>query len=90
MSGSGRIVELGWDPWGGGNYIRIDHGDGFATSYLHMVAFADVAEGDYVYAGELIGYVGTTGGSTGPHLHFAVYYYGASVNPCEYVDFSDY
>lgn len=87
---SGRIVELGWDPWGGGNYIRIDHGDGFATSYLHMAAFADVAEGDYVYAGELIGYVGTTGGSTGPHLHFAVYYYGSSVNPCEYVDFSDY
>ena len=87
---SGRITELGWDPWGGGNYIRIDHGDGFSTAYLHMVAFADVEVGDYVYAGELIGYVGTTGGSTGPHLHFAVYYFGESVNPCEYVDFNDY
>ena len=87
---SGTITELGWDPYGGGNYIRIDHGDGYATAYLHMVAFGDVYEGQYVYEGQHIGYVGTTGGSTGPHLHFAVYYYGNSVNPCEYVDFSDY
>ena len=84
---SGRITECGWDPWGGGNYIRIDHGDGYSSAYLHMVAFGEYDVGDYVYAGDLIGYVGTTGGSTGPHLHFAIYYYGSSVNPCDYVSF---
>ena len=84
---SGRITECGWDPWGGGNYIRIDHGDGYSSAYLHMVAFGEYDVGDYVYAGDLIGYVGTTGGSTGPHLHFSIYYYGSSVNPCDYVSF---
>ena len=87
---SGRITECGWDPYGGGNYIRIDHGDGYSSAYLHMVAFVDVDVGDYVYAGQLIGYVGTTGGSTGPHLHFSIYYYGSSVNPCDYVNFAKY
>ena len=85
---SGYISERGWDPWGGGYYIRITHGDGFASAYLHMSAFADFKVGDWVNAGEVIGYVGSTGGSTGPHLHFSIYYNGSSVNPCDYVSFS--
>ena len=83
---SGVVAEAGWDPWGGGNYVRIDHGDGYASAYLHMEYYV-VDVGDVIYAGETVGYVGSTGGSTGPHLHFSVYYNGSSVNPCDYVSF---
>jgi hypothetical protein len=83
---SGVVAEAGWDPWGGGNYVRIDHGDGYASAYLHM-EYYEVDVGDVIYAGQTIGYVGSTGGSTGPHLHFSVYYNGSSVNPCDYVSF---
>lgn len=85
---SGYISQKGWDPYGGGYYIRIDHGDGYASAYLHMSAFASFEKGDWVNAGEVIGYVGSTGGSTGPHLHFSIYYNGSSVNPADYVSFS--
>lgn len=84
---SGYVTQASWDPWGGGNYVRIDHGDGFASAYLHMTYYI-VSAGDWVNAGEVIGYVGSTGGSTGPHLHFSIYYNGSSVNPCDYVSFS--
>lgn len=84
---SGYVSQAGWDPWGGGNYVRIDHGDGYASAYLHMTYYI-VSSGQYVNAGEVIGYVGSTGGSTGPHLHFSIYYNGSSVNPANYVDFS--
>ena len=84
---SGYVTTASWDPYGGGNYVRIDHGDGFASAYMHMTYYV-VSTGQYVQAGEVIGYVGSTGGSTGPHLHFSIYYNGSSVNPCDYVDFS--
>ena len=84
---SGYVSEAGWDPYGGGNYVRINHGDGFASAYLHMTYYI-VSAGQWVNAGEVIGYVGSTGGSTGPHLHFSIYYNGSSVNPCDYVSFS--
>ena len=84
---SGYVSEAGWDPWGGGNYVRISHGDGFSSAYLHMTYYV-VSKGQWVDAGEVIGYVGSTGGSTGPHLHFSIYYNGSSVNPCDYVSFS--
>lgn len=65
---------------GYGNYVWIDHGDGRATIYAHMTdAVAYV--GQSVSAGELIGYVGSTGHSTGPHLHFEARYYGERYNP---------
>ena len=65
---------------GYGNYIMIDHGDGKATLYGHMTSLT-VTTGDYVQKGQLIGYVGSTGWSTGAHLHFETRLYGEKYNP---------
>ncbi len=65
---------------GYGNYIMIDHGNGKATLYAHMTSLA-VTSGDYVQKGQLVGYVGTTGWSTGPHLHFETRLNGEKYNP---------
>lgn len=71
---------------GFGNYVMIDHGDGRGTVYAHMT-HAVVGYGDSVSAGEIIGYVGSTGHSTGPHLHFEARYYGERYDPTsEYPD----
>ncbi len=67
-----------------GNYVVINHLDGYSSLYGHMTRFT-VGEGDYVEQGELIGYVGSTGWSNGPHLHFTLYYNGSSVNPMNYI-----
>ena len=67
-----------------GNMVTINHGDGYSSLYGHM-DYATVSAGDYVKQGEIIGYVGSTGWSTGPHLHFTIYYNGADVNPMNYV-----
>jgi len=67
-----------------GNYVMISHSGGFATSYMHMTHYI-VTPGQYVSQGQVIGYVGSTGLSTGAHLHFAVYYNGSFVNPMLYL-----
>lgn len=67
-----------------GNYVVINHLDGYSSLYGHMTHFT-VSEGEYVEQGELIGYVGSTGWSNGPHLHFTLYYNGSSVNPMNYI-----
>lgn len=67
-----------------GNYVTINHGDGYSSVYMHMTHYI-VEEGDYVKAGEIIGYVGSTGRSTGPHLHFGISYKGTYVNPMDYI-----
>lgn len=67
-----------------GNYVSIDHMDGFSSTYMHMTRYV-VGVGDWVAAGDLIGYMGSTGASTGSHLHFSVYKNGTAVNPCDYV-----
>ena len=67
-----------------GNYVTIQHSDGTSTLYAHMSSRA-VSVGDYVSQGSVIGYVGTTGLSTGPHLHFGVIKNGSYVNPTGYV-----
>lgn len=68
-----------------GNYVVINHGDGFSTMYAHMTHFT-VGVGDSVRQGQTIGYVGSTGVySTGPHLHFTVYLNGGTVNPMNYL-----
>lgn len=68
-----------------GNYVQIDHGDGFSSLYAHMTKFV-VSNGQKVKQGQVIGYVGSTGQSTGPHLHFTIYNNGTAVDPKKYVD----
>lgn len=80
---SGMVVFRGWD----GNYgyaVHIDHGGGrLVTWYAHLSAF-NVSLGDTVKQGDVIGYVGNTGYSTGPHLHFEVHEGGTAVNPLKF------
>ena len=65
-----------------GNYIRIRHTDGYKTAYAHLSKFArGVKAGAYVRQDQVIGYVGTTGRSTGPHLHYEVHHNGKAINP---------
>ncbi len=80
-SGNGSIEQIG--PWSTyGNYIRISHRNGLKTAYAHMKGFASgLHKGDKVTQGEVIGYVGTTGRSTGPHLHYEVILNNKKVNP---------
>ena len=75
----GRVSFSGWHG-GHGNYVRLEHGGGFGTGYGHMSRIA-VASGTPVRAGQVIGYVGSTGLSTGPHLHYELYRNGTPVNP---------
>jgi murein DD-endopeptidase MepM/ murein hydrolase activator NlpD len=80
-AGPGTIAYAG-DASGYGNVVYIDHPGGTQSRYAHMNAFADgIRTGGTVAAGTLIGYVGTTGRSTGPHLHFEVHIAGAPVDP---------
>ena len=66
-----------------GNYVLINHGGGNSTLYAHMSSMA-VSSGAYVTQGQVIGYVGSTGWSTGPHLHYEVRLNGSTVNPLSY------
>ncbi len=82
---SGYVTTAAYQAGGAGNYVYINHGDGFGSIYMHMEYYV-VRYGDYVEAGQLIGYMGTTGGSTGVHLHFGISYNGTYVNPANYVN----
>ena len=68
----------------GGYYVYVSHGDGFTSIYLHMTHYI-VYPGQYVEQGQVIGYMGSTGASTGTHLHFGIIYNGAYVNPANYI-----
>ena len=67
-----------------GYYVTINHGDGYSSVYMHMTTYT-VSVGQSVSQGQLIGYMGSTGISTGPHLHFGISYNGKYVNPAQYV-----
>lgn len=67
-----------------GYYVQIDHGDGYRSVYMHMTHFT-VSVGQYVKQGQVIGYCGSTGISTGSHLHFGISYNGTYVNPAHYI-----
>ena len=75
----GKVVRSGW-AGGYGNLIEIDHGNGFKTKYAHLNK-SYVKKGQTVDAGDAIGEVGSTGRSTGPHLHYEIIYNGAPVDP---------
>ncbi|MYB76410.1 MAG: peptidoglycan DD-metalloendopeptidase family protein [Chloroflexi bacterium] len=77
---AGRISAAGWSALGYGYRIVIDHGNGWVSTYSHLSTFA-VSVGDFVRAGEYIGAMGSTGYSTGPHLHFEVLYHNRFQNP---------
>ena len=81
---SGKVTTTSYQEGGAGYYVSINHGDGFASIYMHMTHYI-VKPGDYVSAGQVIGDVGSTGGSTGPHLHFGISYKGTYVNPMNYI-----
>jgi hypothetical protein len=76
----GVVRAVGWHPWGGGNRVEIDHGNGLITTYNHLEAIAVLA-GDTVQVGQVIARVGTTGWSTGCHLHFETILHGKHTNP---------
>lgn len=79
----GRVVEAGWNG-GYGNCILVDHGNGLKTRYGHLFKIS-VRVGQRVKTGERIGAVGSTGNSTGPHLHFEVVKWGRTQNPLNYL-----
>ena len=84
----GVVVSAGWNSGGFGNWVVINHGTSggnqFATLYAHMCRAPIVSAGQSVKAGQTIGYVGSTGNSTGNHLHFEVRVNGSRVNPMSY------
>ncbi|RAX16146.1 M23 family peptidase [Pseudarthrobacter sp. AG30] len=77
---TGVVRAAGWHPWGGGNRVEIDHGDGLITTYNHLESIG-VHTGDRVQVGQVIARVGTTGWSTGCHLHFETIQNGRYTNP---------
>ncbi len=81
---AGTVITAVTSNSGYGIYVLIDHGDGYSSLYAHMSA-RYVSSGDYVKQGAMIGRVGSTGNSTGPHLHFEIRYYGEKKNPMNYV-----
>ena len=81
---SGTVTVASYQAGGAGNYVSINHGDGFSSIYMHMTHYI-VYVGQQVSKGQVIGYVGSTGISTGPHLHFGISYAGTYVNPLAYI-----
>lgn len=80
---SGTVMNAMPDPYGYGTYVMIDHGNGYITVYGHMSSKI-ATPGQYVEQGQVIGYIGNTGQSTGPHLHFEVRYMGVKQDPLNY------
>ena len=81
----GQVAYIGYEPSGFGNYIIIRHQHGFYTRYAHMLSFR-VETGQQIKQGETIGYIGNTGRSTGPHLHYEIHIGSDVVNPLKYLN----
>ena len=86
MASADGIVKIATQNEENGNYIVIDHSDGYSTKYLHLKD-RNVSNGQQVKAGEFIGHVGNTGKSTGPHLHFEILKENMPVNPEKFIPF---
>ena len=85
----GTVLRAGWNSGGYGNLVEIDHGRGIATRYGHMSAIL-VHAGDRISRGQVIGRMGSTGRSTGSHLHYEVRIDGKPVNPIPFMKSTDY
>jgi murein DD-endopeptidase MepM/ murein hydrolase activator NlpD len=85
----GTVLRAGWNSGGYGNMVELDHGRGIVTRYGHMSAVL-VHAGDHVTRGEQIGRMGSTGRSTGNHLHYEVRIDGRPVNPIPFMKSTDY
>ena len=83
-SRGGTVIAANWGNTGYGNYVIIDHGDGYASLYGHCSNLC-VSTGQTVSKGQQIANVGSTGNSTGPHLHFEIRKNGVKVNPSNYL-----
>ena len=80
--GSGKVIKKAYQAKGAGYYLKIRHNSTYVTTYMHLSRFAKgLKEGDYVKQKQVIGYVGSTGLSTGPHLDFRVHENGKPINP---------
>lgn len=84
-SDSGEVIWVGWDDTGLGYAVKISHGNYVATIYGHLYSYI-VQVGSVVQKGDTIGYEGSTGQSTGPHVHFMVLVYNRWVNPEDHVE----
>lgn len=83
-SDSGVAVFAGWNNWGYGNLVVIDHGNGWQTMYAHLSQW-NVSCGQSVQQGAIVGLAGSTGNSSGPHLHFEMNFNGSRPNPWNYL-----
>ena len=83
-AGVGTVISAGWNSGGYGNLTIVQHRLGYQTWYAHQSSIA-VSVGQRVAGGVRIGYVGSTGHSTGPHLHFEVRHNGVPINPVPYL-----
>lgn len=81
---NGVVVYAGWNNWGYGNVVVINHGNSWQTLYAHLSAIS-VGCGQSVFQGSVIGAIGSTGNSTGSHLHFEMMHAGGKVNPWDYL-----
>lgn len=88
-AGDGVVVSAGWNPGGYGYFVMIDHLDGYQTVYAHMSQVYAIVD-TQVKRGQLIGAIGSTGDSTGPHCHFEVRYMGVCYDPAQFMYTADY
>lgn len=80
--GDGSVTQVGYQTGGGGNFVKIKHNSVYSTTYMHLSGFGKgIRQGVYVKQGDVIGYVGSSGLATGPHLDFRFYKNGSAVNP---------
>lgn len=81
---NGVVVYAGWNNWGYGNVVVINHGNGWQTLYAHLNTY-NVGCGQSVWQGSVVGAMGSTGNSTGSHLHYEMMYQGTKINPWDYL-----
>lgn len=82
-TGNGRVISAAYSYFGYGNVVLVDHGFGYKTRYAHLSAI-DVKKGDTISRGQIVGRLGNSGRSTGPHLHYEVIYRNKTVDPMNY------